>query len=581
MAFCVNCGSKLNEGSKFCSSCGSSVENYSESKNYATSANYGSQLTENPTIANSGINSNAVNYAIKNNNLQGFFNSKQGKIVIAAIASVVVVVIMIFCWLQFGAHSNRNISIPKASALNSAPLQKTVDNLRKQGLNVTVSKEFSSVKRGGFVRFANAHPGQSVPSSSHITVIESNGPGIPKKGVVGQSIEKAKKVANSMGVPVEVYNIISTNTGKVVATDPMPGFPVSNGSSDKSVIRLAVGVEGKGVPADLFGMDKDEAVNKLRDLGLKDVSLHPHFSSEKNLGKIIASNPALGTKFSGGHIDLYYGVDASETKNIMTMNSPDDNSVRWATNTAPAMFGTWCTNDGDCMELQTHYYPKTNPIFTFLQFPDDPVDSNDSRFYEYLALCNYSQDPGACTLPHDYESGREDRMKNHLLSGDTGAFELYRGMGLPYCGETTNDNIGNICVNGKWVDSFEPTEDIKQYGSPDKIPGYWKGSSFRMRDFFLLVPVHANLNKIESSGYFEGKGNKKPDTTRPFILRRNPKLYTQTTVDAEPYKGDIGDNPFVPTNKHKAVPFKPAPDDSVAYYLVEKPFDWSKLPERD
>lgn len=97
MAFCVNCGSKLDEGSKFCSSCGSSVENYSESKNYATSANYGSQLTENPTIANSGINSDAVNCAVKNNNLQGFFNSKQGKIVIAAIASVVVVAIMIFC----------------------------------------------------------------------------------------------------------------------------------------------------------------------------------------------------------------------------------------------------------------------------------------------------------------------------------------------------------------------------------------------------------------------------------------------------------------------------------------------------
>ncbi|RIY28055.1 serine/threonine protein kinase, partial [Bifidobacteriaceae bacterium WP022] len=97
------------------------------------------------------------------------------------------------------SQTSHTVLIPKASALKSAPLQKTVDDLRKQGVKVIIVKEFSSVKRGGFVRFTNVRPGQRVQSSSHVTVIESKGPGIPKKGVVGQPLEKAKKIAESMG----------------------------------------------------------------------------------------------------------------------------------------------------------------------------------------------------------------------------------------------------------------------------------------------------------------------------------------------------------------------------------------------
>lgn len=570
MAFCENCGNKLEQNSKFCDSCGNVVANYSDVAN------------ENYNVPPVKETYTQPGYIAKSSSEKSFTKSKQFKLLIASIVAVVLVIAAAVAFMVFylPSQSSHTVLIPKASALKSAPLQKTVDDLRKQGVKVIIVKEFSSVKRGGFVRFTNVRPGQRVQSSSHVTVIESKGPGIPKKGVVGQPLEKAKKIAESMGVPVETYNIISTNTGKVIATDPMPGFSVSSGSSDDGVIRIAVGVKDKGIPADLFGMDKDEAVNKLRDLGLKDVSLHPHFSSEKNLGKIISSKPALGTKFSGGHVDLYYGVDASETKNVMTKESDSDDKSLWATNANPVI-GTWCTNDGDCIDFQPYYYPQKHPMFTFLRLPNDPVYPEDSHFYEYLTLGNGAHDPGGVIFYKDNNKNKDSQMKNHLIVGDTGAFELYRGMGLPYCGETANDNIGNMCVNGKWVDAFEPPEDIKQYGSPDKIPGYWKGSSFRMRDFFLVVPVHANLNKIESSSYFDGKGNKKPDTTRPFILRRNPKLYSKTTVDAEPYKGAIEDNPFVPTVKHKAVPFKPAPDDSVAYYLVEKPFDWSKLPERD
>lgn len=570
MAFCENCGSKLDQNSKFCDSCGNVVANYSDVVN----ENYNMPPEKEAYIQ--------PGYTAESSSEKSSTKSKKVKLLIASIVAVVLVIAAAVAFVVFylPSQNSHTVLIPKASALKSAPLQKTVDDLRKQGVKVIIVKEFSSVKRGGFVRFTNVRPGQRVQSSSHVTVIESKGPGIPKKGVVGQPLEKAKKIAESMGVPVETYNIISTNTGKVIATDPMPGFPVSSGSSDDGVIRIAVGVKDKGIPADLFGMDKDEAVNKLRDLGLKDVSLHPHFSSEKNLGKIISSKPALGTKFSGGHVDLYYGVDASETKNVMTENDPDDKDMMYASKTSPVI-GTWCTNDGDCIELQKHDYPKADPSDMFLQLPTDPKYPNDSNFYEYLTLGNGAHEIGGLVFYKDNNKNKDSWMKNHLIVGDTGAFELYRGMGLPYCGETANDNIGSMCVNGKWVDAFDPPEDIKQYGDHDKIPGYWKNSSFRMRDFFLVVPVHANLNKIESSGYFDGKGNKKPDTTRPFILRRNPKLYSKTTVDAEPYKGDIGDNPFVPTVKHKAVPFKPAPDDSIAYYLVEKPFDWSKLPERD
>lgn len=68
---------------------------------------------------------------------------------------------------------------------------------------------------------------------------------------------------------------------------------------------------------------------------------------------------------------------------------------------------------------------------------------------------------------------------------------------------------------------------------------------------------------------------------RPFILRRDPKLYKKTEEPIKPAKTiDSFLNPFIPSYKTKPVKFAPAPDDGNAYYLVEQPFNWSKLPEK-
>ena len=65
---------------------------------------------------------------------------------------------------------------------------------------------------------------------------------------------------------------------------------------------------------------------------------------------------------------------------------------------------------------------------------------------------------------------------------------------------------------------------------------------------------------------------------RPFILRRDPKLYKKTQINIPPKDVYSMPNPFIPTRGGKPVKFAPAPDDDNAYYLVEKPFDMSKLP---
>ncbi|RFT38107.1 serine/threonine protein kinase, partial [Bifidobacteriaceae bacterium NR003] len=108
-------------------------------------------------------------------------------------------------------------------------------------------------------------------------------------------------------------------------------------------------------------------------------------------------------------------------------------------------------------------------------------------------------------------------------------------------------------------------------------PGIHTGYYYVMQDFMVVVPVGAKFDELLNSGYFAGKVENKPDLTRPFILRRNPKLYKQTRVDLPKHTYPEW-SPFIPTIKGRAVPFAPAPDDSNAYYLVEEPFDWSSIP---
>lgn len=548
--FCINCGNKLESSDKFCTKCGTPADNASKKPFYT-----------------------------------------QKKFMIPIIAVVVLVLICsctgIALYVSNKNHSSlfstsQSIVIPKV--LQSQSAQSVVDSLHKKGANARLVKEFSAKNSGDFVRYKNVKQGDRVDKNHVVEVVESKGPGVPEKGVVGASLEKAEKIVKSMGVTVKLHHVPATDSavGKIVASSPVPG----NAVGKDGVIHIAVGENTDGVPVDVFGMDKDKAKDMLSSKPFS-VNLRPKFSSAKYFGKIVGAYPALGTKGDPKTVTLYYGVDASKAKDVVSEPTDFGDETAYLVQRAGSFVGKWCTKSGNCIKLIPRLYKsekkweRDEKSITEL-IPADIADKNgripDKDHKDYinmkgvLTLNSTGQDPTDYAV-FDKNLPNSSMMRNHLISGDTGAVELYSGGGVIECGgeDTFIMGAGFACLNGKYVQY--PDNDPDEYHRIHDDPGNGVGFYYTMRDFMVIVPVGAKFDKLLNSGYFVGKGETKPDLTRPFILRRNPKLYKETRKNLPAGGGDWV-NPFVPTEHSRAVPFAPAPDDSNAYYLVEEPFDW-------
>lgn len=510
------------------------------------------------------------------------------------IAAIAVTAGVIYYFTQVNSRSNM-ITVPVIKVANA---QEAATKLRATGFTVRVVQEPNRRKKGSFVSLKGVKSGTQVKSSTTVTVVESLGPGMPKD-VVGKTLESITSEVKAMDLPVKVYEVAATSKpGTVVATYPLPGQAFEK-SGDDDAMRIAVGVHSDKnvIPVDIFGRSKDEAKNKLANYGINNIEFKPRFSSRKLIGKIVASYPALGSEVTEENekVTLYYGIDAKDTKNSLTTPITGTNwdssdlppSTRLANNLGP-MAGEWCTNSGKCIYLNEYYPDNDDHSYSGALLEDHPMKLRSvaelpERSFtnsDDLSLANFSQDISGAIL-FDPKVPEDDMMKNHLLSGDTGAAEFYEGSDLPSCGKV-NGFAGApaaFCVHGKFVnitDNPDQFDENGQYlGSQDDIG---TGLVYRMQDFFVLIPVNAKLEELEKSGYFRGTGKHTPDLNRPFILRRDPKLYSKTEIpipdDREPGP-DNDTSPFVPTKKHKAIPFAPAPDDDNAYYKVENPVNWS------
>ena len=629
MAFCIQCGSNLEDSCSFCEHCGAPVERNAVPTNTVPLNTVPLNAVPTNTVPLNTVPLNAVpTNAIPLNTVPTntvptntiptntipinvspapTIPTKQKRKVSkkTIIISVVVAVILIlssaigtFCYFELN-----KVQLPNALEFKHKSIASIENNLKSQGLNVHIEEEFNRLARGKFIKIKGAEPGSSVSRFTPITIVASAGPGVPSNGVVGAKLESAKNILKNMGVEVKVHNVIADNkpSGEVIGTEPMPGYSVINGY--KGVIHVAVATKGDGIPVDLFGMDKNKAEEKLKSLGFTDISLKPHFASKKMIGKVMGSNPSLGSRVTGGHVDLLYGVDAAGARDAIATNDKGksleykkgDSKLQFISYIEP-LLGTWCTKSGDCINLQYAIIP--NPenitgesrIYTVNGHPsEEDYSSKDDRIYNSYApntleismdniqqmlldiVSSISVTSGKKLDPH-----MKDIMKNHLISGDTGAVEIYQSLGMPYCGKDLfvfPMSTQKVCeaghlknYDGNALSLFMDLHNHKKF----------TGMSYKMSDFFVAIPVNAKLDELEKNGYFRGKGKKQPDLNRPFILRRNPNLYKSTSV---PYDGEYStsDNPFVPTSKHKPVPFAPAPDDSNAYYLVEQPFDWNTI----
>ena len=538
--FCINCGNKLESSDKFCTKCGTPADNASKKPFYT-----------------------------------------QKKFMIPIIAVVVLVLICsctgIALYVSNKNHSSlfstsQSIVIPKVSQSQSA--QSVVDSLHKKGANARLIKEFSAKNSGDFVRYKNVKQGDRVDKNHVVEVVESKGPGVPEKGVVGASLEKAEKIVKSMGVTVRLHHVPATDSavGKIVASSPVPGNAV--GKDD--VIHIAVGENTDGVPVNVFGMDKEKAKDMLSSKPFS-VDLRPKFSSAKYFGKIVGAYPALGTQGNPSSVTLYYGVDASKAKDVVSEPTDFGDETAYLVQRAGSFVGKWCTKSGNCIKLLPYSFLGSEEKYIYGLITEEVAKSGSTADYndiDVLYMSVWGQDPTDYAI-YDKNIENTKYMKNNLISGDTGAVELYAGRDSALCDGHIKHNADDrsACVNGKYIDAETVMNGINGDDDIEKDPGYGVGYYYVMQDFMVVMPVGAKFDELLNSGYFVGKGETKPDLTRPFILRRNPKLYKQTRVNLP--KTSYPDwSPFIPSIKGRAVPFAPAPDDSNAYYLVEEPFDW-------
>lgn len=356
-----------------------------------------------------------------------------------------------------------------------------------------------------------------------------------------------------MGVKVAEHEVVSEHPGKVAVTMPADGEPVRDTDDG---IHIGVGITGDGIPVEIAGMDKDEAKTKLQQRGF-DVTLKPRFSSRKNLGKIVRADPGIGVRTSETNVTLYYGVDASKRYDVVGTSIPDKGSDKFMTNTG-ALAGKYCTDGGNCLTLEPGQ-TDSNPSGLVL----DGKGSSD--FFDQLTLCTYSQDISGCNPP---SGSYYNAMKDFLIQGDTGAMELYAGFGLPVCGTTSYVGDGPTYCDGTSEKQVEDGSD----GTAEQAMSE-KYLKYVARDFFVVMPVGADLDQLESNGYFDGSTTYKPYADRPYLIRRDNSSYPEIKATNDAFHRKP--NPYAPGTNMQ--PFKKAPNAHNVYYLVEQPVDFSQF----
>ncbi|WEV58990.1 PASTA domain-containing protein [Bifidobacterium sp. ESL0728] len=510
-------------------------------------------------------------------------NSKKRLIIIIA---TIVVVALVAAGAGFGTYkaqlwggktvpSPANLGIAKSSKTHEFTAADVEASLHKRGFKTVNTPTFSGKPKGTFLKYRSIDPNKRYSTGKdRITIISSNGPGVPK-GTKGQSVKKVVKTLADMNVPVHYHEVVVTDqktpADTVVASYPTDGQAVSD---TKTGINIGVAKQAKGVGYDIVGQDKDQAKQQYASAGFK-VTLKPRFSSKARVGKIVDSNPKPGTEADGGDLTLYYGIDASGFKDAVSQENvnPEDNGIDFDGTTvvgdAAPVDGHYCTNSGKCIDFI--HDPKMGDKPSVYS-SEDVSTSKTNTFEKNLLFCG--------AIQQAYCSSSMETGTKPLYEKGSGAFEL-----APYdastgftCGNTfIEGDAGSGCVNGKQPSEFIP------YATE-----HMSGAHYDMGPLYVYFPVGSDVSKVVNSNYFDkdavtkAEKQKKIDTSRPFFIRRDKSLYDKTSLDVTSTM--TTPNPFLPTfgtmDDTKLLPVKPAPSDETAYYLVEDPqLDWGSLPE--
>lgn len=587
--FCNQCGTRNDEGNRFCTNCGAPIIAPEDNGTTQVAAAAPAPTHTPPAAPTSPVPHAAPTAAVP---APSPARRRRMPWLIAIIAAVTAVALCA-AFLTYRAEIWGGRSLPDVAQVvaevsdgtnvdehTRVRAKQVIQVLRAHGLTGKLVHEFSGQPSGTFLGYAGALAGQRVPAGSTVNVRVSDGPGVPK-GTVGKQVGDVADSLASMGVRVQYKQVAVSNPskyqdGEIVTTSPADGRPLPDGQTSDGIY---IGVAGDvdGMPIDILGMESDQAIDLLESQGYT-VTLTPRFSSRDYLGKISGSVPGPGSALTPGQsVTLYYGADADDTMTVLTTYD-FDTGYRMANGDLSVLAGQYCKSDDDvedCVTLEPtgKYFNAQDQTAVRIAGHDDP-----------LLPYTYSQDIGGMLVePPSGDVAYTDKddlpMGNHLLLQDWGMFELYAGMGLPSCGaDTFIGDIGSYCDNGT-LRTYDPS-------TVDDLPQS-TGVTYTMRDFLVYFPVNSDLDALKSSGYFDTDAlddadvQDPVDPDRPFILVRDPSLYDETSIPVDLRQA----NPFAPSNrqgKNSLVPMKPAISNDTVYYLVEQAEpDWSTLPDAD
>ncbi|EFA23326.1 hypothetical protein BIFGAL_03443 [Bifidobacterium gallicum DSM 20093 = LMG 11596] len=460
--------------------------------------------------------------------------------------------------------------------------------LKDQGFTaVTKTQEFSKESQGDFLRYEGVEEGTRVDTSTPITVVESLGPGVPK-GTVGKSEADAITAVKDMGVPLSRAEVVvSSKTdvkpGDVAMTAPADGTALAKDDADRGIV-LGVAAKGNGVGVDLVGEDKDTVRKALEADGFT-VTMKPRFSSQQYVGKMVTSEPQPGVVSNSNNVTVYYGVDASDTQELFTDTSVYEEYGGVMKFPDSMLAGKYCKADNsDCFTLEIVQPSSREYLQEYLTASNSTIP-DDSRIATNLNMLEVA--PGLQEQPA--APGKTSSSGNRLIDGSSGAFELYPygSISSAYCNgqyRLMNGGMGATCTASGWKDP-DGSSSSSSWGE-DRV-------TYRMNSYYLYYPVGTDLDVVEQTGLFDddalnqAKSEEPVDTTRPFIVMRDPNLYDASEIkykDAPASEYTDHADPFAPTLLNKngklakgKTAFKPAPSNSSVYYLDESSLavDWT------
>lgn len=444
-------------------------------------------------------------------------------------------------------------------------------HLKTKGFTVKIERVFSGNTPGTFVGYQGADADSRQSLSQHITVQESAGPGVPQ-GTVGKPADQIVTTLQNMGVPVHYKQVAVHDKkqypfGSVVLTSPADGMPLAEADTERGIM-VGVASDQDGIPADIQGMNPDDAQTMLEDMGYT-VKTEYKFSSKQYVDKVAATNPAPGSPLDeGDSITLYIGADASKTMDLITESNDYGTAPSLHTDAVTGLYCKSTISDAnkDCVTLSKQKMNSGGYLMG--------IAMNDSE--NVMNIFPYAQN----YVPLDSKTpDGENYYENMLFTKDWGAFEIFTYENVLQCGDKYFSEWSRAeCSQGELYTPDEWAE--ADFDKPlDPV-------NYVMQDYLAYAPVGTDITAWQQSEYFDKdaeklvSSDKKVDTSRPFIVIRDSSLYDETSYSADEWETHDSFMPFFSSSyrNSRVVPMKPAISDKTVYYLVEQSDpDWDML----